>query len=426
MKLKMIVAAISVAVSASAFAAASEGNQIRKHENSGGNVFNVRTNANYSQHILNSRDATSTALDILKARNSGDLISNAIYISGKGEIYGTYGNVNGSSNVRNVSTTNVKMPHVAFTSTIGNWVTGFADLQVTNFGSKNINFPNVYFTVGNLAKSPFYLVGGKKVVDFGKFHSPNNFAPTLTRAYFMAYGGQVASGFSHNGLDATFTLVNGFGQSMLNSNVSKAHQLNDFALSISYNGKSKNNIAYYAGAGYINSTGFNHSVSSDSPMVGAVNLNAGMTVQGLSVNSEFLMTTRGVKATNNSAVYKKHINAKNTVSMTSVATSSGYDALGFNTLPHPIDFTAGSTVKAWSFDSSYVIPVAGKKMVPYVAYSHVAQNANNNIYQIEVGTRYNVIDTVWFGGSYNYTTGKSNGTSIGKFNTLMLDVSAYF
>ena len=72
------------------------------------------------------------------------------------------------------------------------------------------------------------------------------------------------------------------------------------------------------------------------------------------------------------------------------------------------------------------MPVAGKDMVPYVSYSQVAQNSDNNLYQFEVGTRYNVVDTIWIGGSYNYMSGKSAGSSVGKYNTLMLDATVYF
>ena len=430
MKLKMIVAAIALTASASAFAAGPKSDQIKNNGDkvesvsTSSGVLNVRTDASYSQHVLNNRNVTSIALDMLKARKSGSLAPNAIYVSGKGEIYGTYGNMSRNGTNRSISTTNVKMPHVAFTSTIGTWVTGFADLQVTNIGSKNINFPNVYFTVGNLEKSPFYLVGGKKVVDFGKFNSPNNFAPTLTRTYFMAYGSQVAAGFCQGNVNATFTLLNGFGQSMLNSEVSKSSQLSDFALSTSYTGKF-NSYNYYLGIGYINSTGFSHNTSGSGGMVGAVDLNAGIKAQGLAVNSEFLITTRGVKSTNSSSVYQKRVSAR-TVNPTSVASSTGYTALGFNTLPKLVNFTSGVTVKSWSIDSSYTMPVSGRDMVPYAVYSHVAQNSNNNLYQLEVGTRYNVINTVWVGASYNYMSGKTNGVRIGKFNTVMLDLSAYF
>jgi len=446
MRLKMIVAAVAATSSASAFAAGSMNDQVQK---SGGGVVNVRTDANYSQQVLNNQNVTDTALSILNARKSGDLASNAIYIGGKGEIYGTYGNVNGNNNSNYVpgaltagydggtnSATNIKMPYadIALTSTIGDWVTGFADLQVTNVGSSNVTLPNAYFIVGNLQKSPVYFVGGKKVVDFGKFSSPNHFMQPLTHAYFMAYGGQVAAGYSQNGINATFTLMNGLGESMLNSGASNANQVNDFALSASYNG-TEGKVKYYAGAGYINATGFSHTangvsnIGSDTSdtMVGALDFNSGMTVQGLSVNGEFLITTQGVRGVNNTSVYNNAA-AINTVTgkAGSVSDSTGYAAFGFNALPALTNFTSGSTVKAWSLDTSYTMPVGGKDMVPYVTYSQVAQNSDNNIYQIEVGIRYNIIDNVWIGGSYNYMSGKSSGSSIGKFNTVIFDATAYF
>lgn len=418
MKLKMIVAAVAVAASASAFAAGSSGreqvsNSVNKNRSN--TLFRVSTNADYSQHVLNGRNIASNSLDILKYRKSGVLSSNSVYVSGKGEFYASHVNTNPTVHTR------VQLPHVAFTSTIG-WVTGFADVQVTNYDSKHINFPSVYFTVGNLKKSPFYLTGGKKVIDFGRFYSANNFIPTLTRAYFMAYGSQIAAGFSHRGMDATLTLMNDFSPSMINSNASKTNQLSDFALNSSYT-NTVGNVTYHVGAGYINATGFNHNSSRDS-RVGAVDLNTGIVSGPLSINSEFLMTTRGVTSTNGTSVYSKHTKLKN--SYGNVTLPSGYTALSFNTLPHLINFTSHSTVKAWSFDSSYAMSVVGRKMVPYVSYSHVAQNANNNIYQIEVGTRYNVLNAVWLGSSYNYTTGKSSGANIGKFNTVTFDISAYF
>ena len=438
MKLKMIVAAIAATASASAFAAGSMNDQVQ--QNASGTI-NVRTDAQYSQKMLNNQQVTGSALDILNARKSGELASNAIYIGGKGEIYGTYGNQSGNDNgnyksaplvggrsadgiYTSNSNTNIKMPYadVAFTSTIGDWVTGFADLQVTDVGSSSVTLPKAYFIIGNLQKSPFYFVGGKKVVNFGKFDSVTNFMPTLTRAYFMAYGGQIAAGFSHNGVNATFTVMNGLGESMLNSQASSANQVNDFAASASYNGMF-DAINFYAGGGYINATGFSHNTNTgnNASMVGAIDANAGMDVHGVAVNGEFLMTTQGVKTMNDSSVYGNTIR-----SLSSVRDATGYKAFGFNALPAVIDFNSGATVKAWSLDSSYTMPVAGKDMVPYVSYSHVAQNSDNNIYQLEVGTRYNIIDTIWVGGSYNYMSGRSDAKTIGRFNTVMLDATAYF
>ncbi|WP_119329011.1 LbtU family siderophore porin [Cysteiniphilum halobium] len=432
MKLKMIVAAVAATASASAFAAGSMNDQVQN----GGGIVNVRTDASYSQQMLNNQQVTGSVLDILNARKSGDLAPNAIYIGGKGEIYASYQNTSGvvtgihpsGATVNNNSSTEIKMPYadLAFTSTIGNWVTGFADVQVSNAASSNVTLPNAFFVVGNLAKSPFYAFGGKKVVEFGKFDSVTNFMPTLTRAYFMAYGGQVGAGFSMNGLNATATLMNGKGEALMNSQASGANQINNFALNASYNGKA-GNLDYYAGAGWVNATGFSEDrAGMNNKMVGALDFNAGVTVQGLAVNGEFLVTTSGVSGMNQTSVYGNATGGSNTATGASNRDTTGITAFGFNALPVLVSFDSGSTVKAWSLDSSYTMPVAGKDMVPYVSYSQVAQNSDNNLYQIEVGTRYNVVDTIWVGGSYNYMSGKSSGSSVGKFNTLMLDATVYF
>jgi len=445
MKLKMIVAAVAATASASAFAAGSMNDQVQ----GGGNIVSVRTDTDYSQQMLSNQSFTGSVLNILNARKSGDLASNAIYIGGKGELYAEYQSTSsvaaglgeGGTLVRrsgatlnNNSSTEVNLPYadLAFTSTIGDWVTGFADLQVSNAADSSVKLPAAYFVVGNLSQSPFYGFGGKKVVEFGKFSSPNNFMPTLTRAYFMAYGGQVGTGFAMNGLDVVATFMNGKGMAMMNSQASNAQQLNDFAVNASYTGKA-GNLGYYAGAGYINATGFSGNknstvISNDNKMVGALDFNAGVTVQGLAVNGEFLVTTSGVHGMNETSVYGNAVKNGN-VAYTSGAShpdSAGFTAFGFNALPVLVDFNAGSTVKAWSLDSSYTMPVAGKDMVPYVSYSQVAQNSDNNLYQFEVGTRYNVIDSVWLGGSYNFMSGKSQGTKVGNFNTLMVDATVYF
>lgn len=431
MKLRMIVAAVAATASASAFAEGSMNNQVQN----GGGVVNVCTDASYSQKILKNQKVTGSVLDILNARNSGDLAPNALYIGGKGEIYAQDKNTSGLpvTNPRNNNASEIKIPYtgLAFTSTIGDWVTGFSDVQVSNVASSNVTLPKAFFVVGNLAKSPFYVFGGKKVVEFGKFDSVTHFMPTLTRAYFMAYGSQVGAGFSMNGINATATLLNGKGGALMNSQASSAQQINNFAGNASYNGK-VGNLGYYAGAGYVNSTGFSaDKTGMNNKMVGAFDVNAGVTIQGLAVNGEFLVTTSGVKGMNQTAVSANAINASapGTIGGNAKnAESAGLTAFGFNALPAFAVFGTDSiaTVKAWSVDLSYTTPVAGKDIVPYVSYSQVAQNSGNNLYQFEVGTRYNLVDTVWLGGSYHYMSGKSAGTSVGKYNTLMLDATVYF
>ena len=435
MKLKMIVSAVAATLSASAFANES----INDQSQSRGGIVNVRTDSQYSQQMLNNQHVTGSVLDILNARKAGNLAPNAVYIGGKGEIYSKYSSTSGSpvTNPNNTvtnhnsTTTGIKMPYadLAFTSTIGDWVVGFTDIQVTNAASSNVILPKAYFVVGNLCKSPIYAFGGKKVVEFGKFDSVTNFMPTLTRAYFMAYGGQVGAGFAMKGVDVVATLMNGKGESMMNSQASSAQQLNNFALNVSYNGTA-GGLFYYAGAGYVNATGFLANTSTfgvgaaNNKMVGALDFNMGVTIHGLSVNSEFLVTTSGVKGTNATALGR--VNGSVQGASTSTVDSAGYTAFGINSLPKVINFTSGSTVKAWSLDSSYKVLAGGKDMVPYVSYSQIVQNSDNNLYQLELGARYNLVESVWLGGSYNFMSGKSNGTKVGNFNTLMLDATVYF
>jgi len=59
----MIVAAVAATASASAFAAGSMNDQVQN----GGGIVNVRTDASYSQQMLNNQQVTGSVLDILNA-----------------------------------------------------------------------------------------------------------------------------------------------------------------------------------------------------------------------------------------------------------------------------------------------------------------------------------------------------------------------
>lgn len=436
MKLKMIVATVAVTVSAGAFAKGSMHQQVQEYQQNGSLSF--ATDSELSYQMLNNQEVTGSALKILHARQSGEITPNVINIGGKGEMYAVYRKVDSKPSTLTTavypsadgsSTTAIKFPFfdLSFTGAVGDWTSAYIDLRASDVSSSDIKLPHVYFVIGNLDKAPVYGFAGKKVVEFGDFSSANNFMPTLTRAYFMAYGAQAGVGYADHGVNAVFTVMNGNGKYLLNSKASSANQLNNFALSATYN-NDLHDVAYHAGAGYINATGFSRKTDVDdngSAMVGAFDINAGMEVHGLAVNGEMLMTIQGVHGMNSSSVYQNKYGNGSAPSNQGNDTA-GYKAFAFNALPALVDFNSGSTVKAWSLDSSYTMPFAGKDMVPYLSYSHVVQNADNNLYQIEVGSRYNVVDAVWVGGSYNYTSGKSSGTNVGKFNTVMLNASVYF
>lgn len=449
MKLKKIAAiVITTIASVSSFAGNVDGSESTE-QNSGV----VNTKPTYSQQLLNSWAVTGTEIGILNTRQSGELSNNKLYIGGRVEFYGIYGDVTGNHNSnyfpgtltagfnnKDYSATNIKMPYIdlAFTSTIGDWITGIADLQVNNTSTSNVTLPNAYIIVGNLSKSPFYFVGGKKVVSFGNFNSVANFTPTLTRAYFMAYGGQIAVGYTNDDLDVTATVMNGLGESMLNSKASSANQISDFAISATYTHKN-DQLDYYVGTGYINATGFS---DENNNMIGAFDLNGGVKFNNLQIDGEFLLTSDNVHNMNDTSVYAyskanavanggENIVVVPTDDGESIATSnyvdtSGYTAFSFNSIPALINFNSGDKVMAWSVSSTYTISVSEKDLIPYLSYSQAAQNYDNNLYQIEIGTRFNVTEGVWIGASYNYLTGTSDGDNIGKFNTLMFNAAAYF
>ena len=442
MKLKMIVTAIAVTASAAAFAKSSMNQQAQgmhqQVQTSQAGSISFAVDSDLSQHMLNNQEVTGSALKILHARQSGEIAPNVINIGGRGEMYAVYQKADGKPSVvpgtvkypstDSGSMSGMKFPFfdLTFTGAVGDWTSAYVDLRASDISSSDINLLNVYFVVGNLDKAPVYGFAGKKVVEFGDFSSANNFMPTLTRAYFMAYGAQAGVGYAGHGVNAVFTLMNGNGKYLLNSKASNANQLNNFALSATYNNE-LNDISYHAGAGYINATGFSRKTDSSmnsSAMVGAFDLNAGMEVHGLSVNGELLMTIQGVHGMNSSSVYQNM--ADNSIPKNAGNDTAGYKAFAFNALPVLVDFNSGSSVKAWSLDAAYIMPVAGKDMVPYFSYNHVVQNAANNLYQLEVGSRYNVIDAVWVGGSYGYISGKSSSANVGNFNTVMLNTSVYF
>lgn len=441
MKLKIIIA-VAIAMAANTFSFAIRPMSYPAHQEVN-SIVSVHTDSNHSQRILSNQQVVGSVVDILRSRNSGDLLSSAVYIGGKGEIYSEYVNTYNlyKSNNSN-SSDEFKMPYadLVVTSTVGEWVTSLSHIQVNNASSSSIILPNAYFIIGNFSKSPFYMFGGKKVIDFGRLSSKNNFSPSLTRAYFMPYGGQVGVGFSLNNLDFAVTLVNGRGEAMMNSQASNVQNINNFAFNISYYGKIKD-VEYYVGTGYLNATGFSANQSdvlkidgkpvyyeNQDKMVRAIDFNLGLHTQGISIEGEFLATIPGVKGMNQTSVYANAFKGQGGIydGAASYPDTAGLTAFGFSSLPNLIAFDAGSSVKSWSLGSSCVTPIVGKDTVFYLSYSQVIQNVNNNLYQFEIGTRYNLVDTIWIGGSYNYMSGKSSSKNIGELNTLMLDTTIYF
>lgn len=375
----------------------------------------LKSNPAFSQQMLNTQNVMNNQLKLLQDRQSGNLAADSVYVGGSAEMYADWRLPNSSAN----SQTSVEMPYTNLyvASTIGEWVTGYAQLQAQLAeANSSVQMPTAYFVVGNLDKAPVYFFGGKSVVNFGNFDQVTNFTPTVTRALFMQYGGNVGAGFQMGGLNLTGTVMNGDGLAMMNAGATSAQQLNAFSVNGTYNFDLGNGNNIYVGAAYTNATGFQ---DNNNKMVGAFDLNAGMNVAGLGLYGEFVMTMDGVSGTNTTT--------------SATTTNGGADAFG---IANPIyanlisttanQFTSRSTVKAWSLQADYTLAVAGKDLVPYVSYSQAAQNTDNYVYMTEFGGRYNIVDSIWVGASYTFAGAKNSGDKQPNSNNFMLDGTVYF
>ncbi|MCF6764715.1 LbtU family siderophore porin [Thiotrichales bacterium 19S3-7] len=414
----------------------------KSNANTGGVSF-VKYDADYSEQMLNNQDSgVDRELAILKSRQSGQLTPNSIYLGGKGELQAQFrrlnnvseGNVGGAgTEVESSNSTAIELPYanVIFTSTIGDWVTGYANMAVLNPVTNDVVMPDAYFVVGNLDKAPVYTWGGVKTVDFGDFSMVNTYIPGITRAAFLASGGQFGVGFHNYGVTATVTLLNGNANGALNtSNPGNQSQVNNFAANVKYEQTLNGKFTYHVGTGYINGTGFRgqnyNTTTGEGDRVGAWTANAGFDVAGFALSTDFVMTTNSVYGlANNSAL--------NPVDQTN---SSGSPWQNTNLFSWPwivgytsqmtSAFNSGKILKAWDVNSSYSMPLMGHDSVFFFSYSQLYQDNDNNIYQFTAGARTNVIDTLWFGLAYNFAGGKLNYNSLQSSNVVQADVTVYF
>jgi len=250
----------------------SSSSSMSKSSGNTGGVSFVKYDADYTQKMLNNQDSgVNRELTILHSRESGQLSSNSIYLGGKGELQAQFRRMNSVSQGNNATgvgagsqrdadnSTAIELPYanVIFTSTIGDWVTGYANMAVLNPVTNDVVMPDAYFVVGNLDKAPVYAWGGVKTVDFGDFSMDNTYIPGITRAAFLASGGQFGVGFHNHGVTATVTMMNGNADGSLNAtNPGDQSQLNNFAANVRFEQTLNGKFTYHVGTGYINGTGF--------------------------------------------------------------------------------------------------------------------------------------------------------------------------
>ena len=433
MKIKTIVALASVTFATSAMAATTN--------DTADNAFaGLKSNTALSEQLLNTQNVMGNQLKLLKDRQSQNLTDNALYIGGSGEVYSAFAlpNYNRGGNLatdgKYVQTnskhtqTYLEMPYanVYVASTIGKYVTGYAQLQTTSAATSNVTLPQAYFILGDLSKTNFYLSAGKSVVNFGQFNQVNNYNPTMTRAFFMQYGATVSLGYAKDGINVNLSAANGDSLAVSNMTGNDVNQINAYTADIKYSGTLDNDSSYVVGMGLTNATGF---TSNDGSNTGAIDFNAMFTMQGMQLSAEFVTTLSGVDSYNSNG--NNELN-KGTGDTTGAGAFGLYNnpvlmAAGiFNNAGGSLmKFDSGSTVKALSLQAQYDVMVGGKTLVPYVSYSQVMQNSDNQAVLSELGARYNVFDSVWVGGSYTYAYSQNQDTQYSA-NVISADATAYF
>ena len=403
----------------------------------------LKSNTDLSSQMLNQQDVVGKSLYLLKNRQDNTLSKDALYIGGSAQIYSSYapssynkgGNKNSvghyTATEKKHSGTYIKMPYanVYVASTIGSFVTGYAQLQTSDESTSNVILPQAYFIIGDLSKTDFYLTLGKSVVEFGRFNQVTNFNPTMTRAFFMQYGANAAVSYAHNGFDTSFSVANGSGLAVNNMNGDNRNQINAYTFDTKYKYALNDTDYISAGAGFTNATSF---TNSNKEPVGAIDFNLLAKIDKITLSGEFLLTTSGVNG------YQGYSNG------TPVQDQSAADAFGLTNNPvlmtsgifgadgsSLIDFESGATVKGVSLQAQYDGMLSNKKIIYYTSYSQVMQNAQNGAWMLEAGTRYNAFDSVWVGGAYTYAGSRNAEVDNMSFlgygtNVLSADITAYF
>ena len=387
----------------------------QKYFNNNGfsNLNNIVNNQDYSKKSLNN-ESTRKVTDLLINRKNGELAPNTLYIGGKSELHATRKKSLYIIDSLEKIDARLELPctQLLLTSTLGEYFSGSMEFQISdvisNLSNSSIKMPTAYFSMGNLKNFPGYIFGCRKIVSFGSLKSSDLYTSSLSRTYFTSYGDQIGLGYNSDGLNIIATFIGKF-DSPFDSFIN-VYNTPGYALNIFYDGKIKD-LDYHLGVGYANTTNFNSSIKKqekENLSVGAISLNSGVSIKKLSLSGEFLVTTHSVS---------------------SWSPSVGNELFGnYADFSGLIDFTSDSLnlIKAWNLESSYIFKIGDKDFIPYASYSHILQNSENNLYKIELGSKYNLFDTVWLSAGYSHSSGKDKGTQSSVDNAIAISTTVYF
>lgn len=428
MKLKNIVAALSVLGLATAGTAVAAGQdsvqaQIQKlqeqvsalqgqvssnHGSSSAVGQYIATDSKLTNAMLGVQGGVNREMNILNMRKSGDLKDQTLYVGGRAQAGLVYQHSDTEGTFRSFTSTSTTTKsatgfqlydtNLNVLANINSWIAGYVNLAAfqsfehNETTGGNVQVKDAYVVVGNLSQSPVYGFAGKKAIDFGNFETVNFFTMPLNRAAFQAQGDTLGAGFAQDGFNGTVSFMNG-GTEGNNLRTGSNDHLNNFAVNLAY-GMNSNGVDWTVGAGYLNGTGYNNQ-SNGNPNNPAWDINAHVGVDNLRFIAEYTQTMDDV-------ALNKHLSA-------------------------------------WDIGAAYDLMVMGYNSTINLDYSAVKGPVDTSALQSHTYSQYvagynvEVFNNTWVGLEYSYNKGVINtaGSSAtfspdANNNTIALNAAVYF
>ncbi|MEZ5857220.1 MAG: hypothetical protein R3D67_21730 [Hyphomicrobiaceae bacterium] len=334
------------------------------------------TNAAYAEKMLERQEpVVGKALEILKARASGQIAGDAVTVSGRFAGSGIFEESNIAGKFPILSrqpkqhsgftgqTFVVNEGTVALTLPLGPWITLYNQVEYTDIeypGQDKWQHRKAYVVIGDLKRSPFYAWIGRNTIDFGNFTSFSALTHNHSAHYFWAQPESVwnmAVGYAADGWHVVATAIHG-GRGLRVLNSPDEDGIDNFALNASKAIHITDGITLTLGGGYLNSTIYDDTFSHHPPGTsssqrirnGAWDVNAMLSWRQLDVMFEFTKTERDwpvvewpVSAFTAQARY--HLDLLNHPTILSVMYSRGEQGASGNNWREMKQLVAGMEVK---------------------------------------------------------------------------------
>lgn len=262
----------------------------------------------------------------------------------------------------------------------------------SNETDRNVNIDEAYATIGNFAKSPFYLKAGQQYLPFGDYTPYGDITPSFTQVLSQVNNPSAVAGFvANNGVNGSvyalegLNKISGSGTVASRSDTDSKDSIRNWGASLGVQ-NAYNNIGYKAGLGYLynmadvtgiatmlsdtGATTATNGVSGYTHSAGAVAANAGVKVKAFDADAKYV-----------TAVQKFN------------AADVSYDG-------------NGAKPAAWTVDAGYSFPVLSHDSRVGLGYQGTKEASGVQVY----GTDSNPAKTRYLA---NYTVNVSKFTDLG-------------